>query len=954
MLKFVYTVVYTVREGDVWMVNRKKEEYSTGAEELWNEYEKISGIRHIIKSGLLLCVDDEDYHVIEVEDSLCAMLGFQQDEFFVRCGGKAGELIYKDDYKRVLEEIREQMLASGEFSCKYRLRKKDGTLLWVWETGVRFQDEDGRMLIRSLLLDINEMEQKHQSMMIESIPSGVIFVQIDEQDFTIVHGNKKFFELLGVSKEQYIAESVHYVCPEDLPGLKNYVCKQAQKETDLDYEFRLRGRTDEKEIWYRFIGKFYGNTQEGKKEYICVSQDVTNKYELQQQIERKSEQYRLALQSTADIGFDYDVKKDVLYLYPREVSKGKTIDLKGGKYRDWRSLLWDDGTLVYPEDRERFMEFFKQPEGFECEVRLRTRDFQQDTTCYQWYEMRAMATERDGETNHILGSIQNIEEQKELSLRNRELKNLLDLQLIQNFERIIQVNSKTGQYQMYFLTEDDPCVRLKTGSHDDRVKYMCSNFVHEDDRERYEFSMNFQRIKELLSTGEREMLRYFRILSKGGEYRWKCYRISFLSSDLSVILLSVQDIHDIRQEEKEQEEATRHLLMNALEEAKRSSGQKQIFLETLTKEVRTPLNYLLDLCYQAQEKESENKENELLSQVEVVIGYLTSVIGKLEELNQYEKGILPLSKRNIELKAVIEKILEEQEESARKRNVTIYKSHSIPEGQMYYADEFRIQQIFSNALANAIRFSEQGSTIGFYAEIEEVNSGKHKLIVSIEDTGAYISEDYFERVYSDEDFVEEDGFYTTDAIGFSLMLSKKLAELLGGRVKVLHGNRKSNYFYIDIPLELSDKRALESEVNVESKLPVSEVDLSAYRILYIEDGQGQSNMTGALLKINGANLEMAESGRRGFRMWENNIMEPYSVVLIDSGVQDIGYMKLAEMIRERESVRSKRVPIVILGDNFLAENIKSGYHVGINSFLPRPLNLKKLQQVLQVIEGGII
>ena len=152
--------------------------------ELAKQAEQLNSIRAILQFGVFTSKYDENFTILTMDEYFCEMLGYTQDELMEECRGKAGELIYHEDYKRTVSEIFRQCTTASEFSCQYRVRKKDGTLLWVWDSGVKKEDKNGGLIIQRVIANINDLVnlRKERDTAYENIPGGVAYIDIYEND----------------------------------------------------------------------------------------------------------------------------------------------------------------------------------------------------------------------------------------------------------------------------------------------------------------------------------------------------------------------------------------------------------------------------------------------------------------------------------------------------------------------------------------------------------------------------------------------------------------------------------------------------------------------------------------------------------------------------------------------------------------------------------------------------
>lgn len=935
------------------------EKYLAGLAE---QAEQLNSVRSILQFGVFTCKCDEDFTIITIDEHFSEMFGYTKKELMEICHGKAGELIYAEDYKDTVASIFEQCDKTGEYSCQYRVRKRDGTFIWVWDTGVREKNENGQKILRGIIANINLLVnwRRERDVTYENIPGGVAYIDIFENDFTIRDANDNFFAMLGVDKKEYLAENIRYTDPDDLPRLREHFSKQAQKTEPIDIEFRAKVPKGNKTKWFRIVGRFYARELDCI-EYLCIMTDTTERRETLALLAHEKERYQIAMKSTADIVYEYDVLKDELTIYPGLIKKPDSILAEKGTYADWREKLFENH-LIHPDDQAKIKKVIKSKEHHVEEVRVLLSDDATGEKEYRWFDVHATGIlDKKNRLVQVVGVLQDVKDKKEqLDLRTK-LEPFLISQLTKSYERVFVVDLKDGTYRLFSGEKGDFYSIKKSGNHEERMKMMAEKFVYKEDKERYLFSLKIERMLELLNSGEEEVNRFFRVLGPNGEYRWKCYRYSYYNMNMDKILFSVQDIHDIRMEEQKTEESTRRILLNALEEAKKASETRRNFITMITEEIKQPLLSIQKMSkLQPEEMKDQVRVKAHLDDIQQAATFMLKIVGDVTELSQLDKGIIHMGREKINLYQLIMEILAEQKMIAMKNQVNIVDYIRIPRERNYYGDEFRVRQVIGNVLANSVRFSPKGESVKILVSEESGKKGMAKITISIEDMGVHINEENFERIYSEDKrslFSKESRIM--ENTGFSIMLCKEIAELMDGNVEVTNGNRGENYFRIQIPLEpmheqnASEKMEMkETAKQEEDKIQV--VDLSPYSILLVQNDSNRNQLLSSLLKINGAKVEVAETVREAFSIWNIYTGGGFQAILVDTVLPDMDGMEFASLIRESNHPDAKTVPIILMSDNVVIEDMKRAYQMGINGSLSKPIDMHQLLQILQAVNGGLI
>ena len=156
--------------------------------------------------------ENDEMLIDEVDEGFCNMMGYTQSELMIRSCGKVGDLIYPPDYEEIRYQIRKNLKQSGSYTCRYRMRKKDGSLIWVWENGRYEKDDTGRKNIRSLVVDVSREEKtmRERDTTYDNIPGGVMTVLVTDTNFYIMEANHQYFTMVGTTREQYLGSSGIY------------------------------------------------------------------------------------------------------------------------------------------------------------------------------------------------------------------------------------------------------------------------------------------------------------------------------------------------------------------------------------------------------------------------------------------------------------------------------------------------------------------------------------------------------------------------------------------------------------------------------------------------------------------------------------------------------------------------------------------------------------------------
>lgn len=241
--------------------------------------------------------------------------------------------------------------------------------------------------------------------------------------------------------------------------------------------------------------------------------------------------------------------------------------------------------------------------------------------------------------------------------------------------------------------------------------------------------------------------------------------------------------------------------LNKYIEAQKANELKTIFLQNMSHELRTPLNAILGFSHLI------NKEmdiEEIVEYAETInkSGYqLLSVVNDLMDITLIEAGQLKIIKENVDFNELLNDIHEIISTELKLTNKDIRCELNIPHDikhLMISTDGARLKQIILNLLKNAIKFTDKGN-INYGYKIE-TSSGKQELRIFVEDSGIGIPGPMQNTIFETFRQVEESITKRHGGTGVGLSISKKLTELLGGKIWLTSEEGTGSTFYVSLPM----------------------------------------------------------------------------------------------------------------------------------------------------------
>ena len=457
--------------------------------------------------------------------------------------------------------------------------------------------------------------------------------------------------------------------------------------------------------------------------------------------------------------------------------------------------------------------------------------------------------------------------------------------------------------------------------------------VHPDDKDNFLEQFCLENLLKVFK--DQEKLDYtYRTLIDGETHFFEGHYVKVSSEDGELIVVSgFRNVDSITQRQQEIHDT----LESALNAAQHANRAKTVFLNSMSHDIRTPMNAIIGFTsLAATHIDDTERVKEYLNKIQISSNHLLSLINDVLDMSRIESGKVKIEEKEVHLPEVLHDLRTIVQSDIKAKNLDFFIDVMDVVDEDIICDKLRLNQILLNILSNAMKFTKPGGQVSVkVSQKPSSNADYADYTFRIKDTGIGMSPEFIEHIF--EPF-EREQTATVSGIqgsGLGMAITKNIVDMMGGTIEVYSKEGKGSEFVVNLSFKKSGRKMV--------YVPIPE--LEGAPALVVDDDMDCCISVCKMLSEIGMRPEWTSSGKEAIvrTQFAYDRNDSFAVYIIDWLMPD---MNGIETVRRIRRIIGDDKPIIVLTSYDWTEIETEAIEAGVTHFIAKPIFMSELREVL--------